>query len=103
MVLVGIVKVSCTPSPACCALRSAIAVGTGGEGAVGSPGAPHPASRTPIEKRNAKGENPGRLDLCVEGRLEFRLFICGCRNLQNVAAQILILDDVGELLVDVRR
>ena len=40
----GIVKVSCTPSPAWCAARSLIVVATSGERATGSPGAPHPAT-----------------------------------------------------------
>jgi hypothetical protein len=45
MVFAGMVKVSCTPSPAWRALRSLTTTGTGGEGGVGSPGAPQPPSR----------------------------------------------------------
>src|SRR6266852_2775147 len=56
----GRVKESCTPSPACCAARSLIATGTGGEGGTGSPGAPQPAENRKMEKRKWKmGRNCG--------------------------------------------
>src|SRR5258706_14015634 len=54
MELEGSVNVSSTPSPAWCAARSLIVAGTGGEGGIGSPGAPQPAEIKNMEKRKWK-------------------------------------------------
>src|SRR5580700_2721324 len=131
-VFLGMVNVSCTPSPAWWPERSVIAVGMGGEGATGSPGAPQPArknKRPKIEirasKRGLRRNSSLRLrslqnkqemtcgkgaavtmssnGIRVEAGHEFRVSIFEFRCLQNVAAQILILDDFGELLVHVCR
>src|SRR3984893_9433081 len=76
-VLAGRVKVSCTASPACCATRSAIATGIGGEGGVGSPGAPQPAAseKTKSDAIISMLEIRGRRILGASGLGEIRLFI----------------------------
>src|SRR5216684_150117 len=104
-VLGGMVKVSCTASPACCAARSVTATGTGGDGGVGSPGAPQPpaSKRMKSEKRIPKYEIRWRRILSASGFREFRVSIFEFRILQDVAAQILVLDDIGELLVHIGR
>src|SRR6266852_1062335 len=104
-VLGGMVKVSCTASPACCAARSVTATGTGGDGGVGSPGAPQPpaSKRMKSEKRIPKYEIRWRRILSVSRFHEFRVSIFEFRILQDVAAQILVLDDIGELLVHISR
>jgi len=56
------VKTSSTPSPDWRAARSEIAMGTGGEGGTGSPGAPQPVRRSAkIEIRKSKRATPGGL------------------------------------------
>src|SRR6266851_8578042 len=102
-VLGGMVKVSCTASPACCAARSVTATGTGGDGGVGSPGAPQPpaSKRMKSEKRIPKYEIRWRRILSASGFREVRVSIFEFRILQDVAAQVLVLYDIGELLVHV--
>src|SRR5260370_30172640 len=102
-VLGGKVNVSCTASPACCAARSLTATGTGGDGGVGSPGAPQPpaSSRMKSEKRISKYDIRCRRILRASGFREFRVSIFEFRILQDVAAQVLVLDDIGELFVHV--
>src|SRR5579863_7307859 len=106
----GSVKVSCTPLPCWCAVRSLIAAGTGGEGAVGSPGAPQPASSsapkiaTEIVRRCGRetlAERPFT-EIVAPVFFEFRNSSFEFRILQDVAAQILVLYDIGQLFVDVR-
>src|SRR5580698_9362286 len=66
-VLDGREKFRATPSPTWWAERSAIAIGTGGDGATGSPGAPQPvmavamaiASKPKLEIRNAAAFRAG--------------------------------------------
>src|SRR5579859_6017497 len=99
-VFAGKVKVSCTPSPACWAERSVTATGIGGEGGVGSPGAPQPlpnrdtSVKTPKAKLVRRASSRSR-KVAVR---EFRISIFKFRSLQDIAAQILILNDIGELL-----
>src|SRR3979490_1283306 len=97
----GRVKESSTPSPAWRAVRSLIATGTRAEGGTGSPGAPQPAVKRRIEKRNwTSGKN--FLGRWVSwSRFPFLFSIFQFQELQDVAAQILVLDDVRELLGDV--
>src|SRR5215469_9419265 len=101
----GIVKVSCTPSPACWAARSMIASGTGGMGGVGSPGAPQPAAARKMENRKWKVESGRTGPLSRSAGVPFLFCISNfkIRRSEDVTAQILVLYDVGELLVDVRR
>src|SRR5258708_1315439 len=102
-VFAGKVKVIWTASPACCAARALTARGMGGEGGVGSPGAPHPAASNknrnaaPIPKRKIRGRRIQR----VSGLREFRFSIFEW-ILQYVPAQILVFHDFGELLVHIR-
>src|SRR6266852_1066507 len=102
-VLGGMVKVSCTASPACCAAKSVTATGTGGDGGVGSPGAPQPpaSNRMKNEKRISKCKIRCRRILRASGFREFRVSIFEFRILKDVAAQVLVLDDIGELFVHV--
>src|SRR5712672_293749 len=103
-VFAGKVKVIWTASPACCAATSLMATGMGGEGGVGSPGAPHPAASNksrnaaPIPKRKIRGRRIQK----VSGFREFRFSIFEW-ILQYVPAQILVFHDFGELLVHIRR
>ena len=102
-VFAGKVKVIWTESPACCAARSLTATGMGGEGGVGSPGAPHPAASNkntnaaPTPKRKIRGRRIHR----VSGLREFRFSIFEW-ILQYVPAQILVFHDFGELFVHIR-
>src|SRR5258708_7840563 len=111
----GSVKASSTPSPAWRAATSETAAGTGGEGGTGSPGAPQPAARriTKIETRKLKLAFPSGLRCGLKtitgsgapffriSNSLFRVSIFGFRILQDVAAEILVLDDVHKLFVDV--
>src|SRR6267143_3032972 len=102
VVLGGMEKVSCTASPICCAARSLTATGMGGDGGVGSPGAPQPlaSNRMKRGKRISKYEiDCRRRILNASGFREFRVSIFEFRILQDVPAEILVLDDIGELLV----
>jgi hypothetical protein len=54
VLLRGSVKVSSTASPSWLAFRSVTATGIGGEGGVGSPGAPQPAAMKSAEKKTLK-------------------------------------------------
>src|SRR6266404_5945560 len=102
-VFAGRVNVSCTASPVCCAARSVMGTGTGGEGGVGSPGAPQPVARrnSRSEIRNSKSETRRRRIQSASGFREIRFSIYVFQILQDVAAQVLVLDNVGELLVHV--
>src|SRR5579864_6202955 len=93
-----------------------MAVGTGGVGAVGSPGAPQPdnGSKAKSQNTNATLALPRVLSFTVaffQKCTRTKSLAGPARNqarpdqpasLQDVAAQVLILDNVGELLVDVR-
>src|SRR6266403_450989 len=102
-VFAGNVKVIWTASPACCAARSRTATGMGGDGGVGSPGAPHPAASNksrnaaPIPKRKIRGRRILRVSGFRESRFSIFEWI-----LQYVPAQILVFHDFGELLVHIR-
>src|SRR6266852_1717224 len=91
-VLGGMVKVSCTASPACCAARSVTATGMGGEGGVGSPGAPQPpaSNRMKSEKGISKYEIDCRRILSASEFREFRVSIFEFRILQDVTAEVLV-------------
>src|SRR5882762_7478245 len=94
----GMTNDSCTPSPSWRAVKSVIAAGTCGEGGVGSPGAPQPPKKKKMEGRKWKmGKSCARRFLTES----FLFSIFQFQGLQNVAAQILVLDDVCELLGDV--
>src|ERR1700730_10031707 len=70
IVLLGMEKVSRTPSPACWAARSVIELGTSGEGGTGSPGAPQPArksTRAKIATRLSKRETQKLRRTLVDG------------------------------------
>src|SRR4029077_4941410 len=101
MELEGSVNLSSTPSPAWRTPRSLIVAGTGGEGGTGSPGAPQPTENKNKEKRKQK-----MVEICV-GRLEigsavpFLFSIFQFQKSEDVAAQILVLDDVRELFGNV--
>src|SRR5467141_3472445 len=103
VVLGGMEKVSCTASPICCAARSLTATGMGGDGGVGSPGAPHPAASNksrnaaPIPKRKIRGRRILRVSGFRESRFSILEWI-----LQYVPAQILVFHDFRELLVHIR-
>jgi len=67
---------------------------------MGSPGTPQPA--TTKRMKNRKWKMGRRLARPGEVRsADFLLSIFDLLHLQNVTAQILILNDVGELFVDV--
>ena len=66
-VFVGMVNVSCTPSPAWRPERSVIAVGIGGEGATGSPGAPQPARKNKRPKIEIVDRKSKRSRLVARG------------------------------------
>ena len=101
IVLNGSVKESRTPSPAWCAARSLIATGTGGDGGTGSPGAPHPAAIKKTDKRKWKIAKTCAGRFVVRNAVPIRFSIFQFQELQDVAAQILVFDDVRELLGDV--
>src|SRR5438094_808871 len=86
------------PSPAWRATRSLIAAGTGGEGGTGSPGAPQPAETRKMEKRKCRMRKncAGRFSMRDLVPVLFSIF--QFQQLQDVAAQILGLDDIRELL-----
>src|ERR1700682_6438727 len=97
-------KLIWTASPVCCAARSVILTGVGGTGGVGSPGAPQPVTKrnSRSEIRNSKGKIRRRRIQSASEFREIRLSIYAFRTLQDVAAQVLILDNVRELLMHVR-
>src|SRR5258706_5407858 len=77
--------------------------GTRGAGGVGSPGAPQPTARRKMKSEIRKSKTKirrRRIQSASEFR-EIRFCIYAFRFLQDVAAQVLILDNVGELLVHV--
>jgi hypothetical protein len=81
-------------------------VATSGERAVGSPGAPQPAiarNATLIERAIAKLASTGHESFAGGMLTRWSLRIGVGVNLQDVAAEVLILDDVGKLFRDVRR
>src|SRR5262249_7878545 len=93
-VLLGSVNLSRAASPIWLAERSFTATATGGVGAVGSPGAPQPVQAGQSRPSQAKR---------AAARSAARVFMNAGRRSQDVAAQILILHDVDQLLVDVGR
>src|SRR5947209_9853746 len=104
MVFRGRVNVSATPLPACRAARSVTAVGTAGLRACGSPGAAQPAAsantsrETPkpdFSRRESAGRGAKRKSAFRVSIFEFRM------TSEDVAAQVLVLDNVGELFADV--
>ncbi len=72
----------------------------GGEGGKGSPGAPQPAVKQKAS-RKAKNKKQSEGWLNVVSLAAVWLGICDRVVLEDVTAQILILYDVGELLVNV--
>ena len=72
---------------------------------MGSPGAPQPpaSKRMNGEKQIPKQEIRHRRILSASGFREFRVSIFEFRILQDVAAQVLVFDDIGELPVHVGR
>src|SRR5947209_6406949 len=78
-----------------------MAAGTGGEGGTGSPGAPQPADKEKMEKRKWKTGKSCAGSFVIDSRVPFRFSIFQFQELQDVAAQILVLDDIRELLADV--
>src|SRR5580704_14336510 len=96
----GSVKVKITSSPCCAATRSAMATGMGDLRSAGSPGAPQP-----VRNENTKIEN--RACATVYSHQSASPAVLNCSTLvcilQNVAAQILIFDDIRELFLHVGR
>src|SRR5467141_3924278 len=78
-----------------------MAAGTGGEGGTGSPGAPQPADKEKMEKRKWKTGKSCAGSFVIDSRVPFLFSIFQFQELQDVAAQILVLDDVRELFGDV--
>src|ERR1700674_958731 len=78
-----------------------MATGTGGEGGTGSPGAPQPAERKKMEKRKWKMGKSCAVRFAIESRVAFLFSIFEFQESENVAAQILVLDDICELFGDV--
>src|SRR2546426_2621026 len=78
-----------------------MAAGTGGEGGTGSPGAPQPADKEKMEKRKWKTGKSCAGSFVIDSRVPFLFSIFQFQELQNVAAQILVLDDIRELLGNV--
>src|SRR6266851_5691477 len=75
--------------------------GTGGEGGTGSPGAPQPADKKKMEKRKWKTEKRCAGSFVMDSRVPLLFSIFQFQELQNLAAQILVLDDIRELLGNV--
>src|SRR5260370_22256212 len=104
MVFRGRVNVSATPLPACRAAKSVTAVGTGGLRACGSPGAAQPAASTNTSRETPKPnsshrESAGRV---AKRKSAFRVSIFEFRtSSEDVAAQVLLLDNSGALFADV--
>jgi len=103
VLFVGSVNVSRAASPSWRAFRSLTATGMGGEGGVGSPGAPQPTTirNAKIEIRKSPPQKPLRLFVRSPALHEFRISIFEFRNLEDVTAEILVLHDIGKLLVNV--
>jgi hypothetical protein len=78
-----------------------MATGTGGEGGTGSPGAPQPADKKKMEKRKWKTEKSCTGSFAIHSRVPFLFSIFKFQESENVAAQILVLDDIRELLGNV--
>src|SRR6266850_4167848 len=78
-----------------------MATGTGGEGGTGSPGAPQPADKKKMEKRKWNTEKSCAGSFVMDSRVPFLFSIFKFQESENVAAQILVLDDIRELLGDV--
>ena len=78
---------------------------TSGERAVGSPGAPQPATARkagPMERAIAKLAFTGHESFAGGVLTRWSLRIGVGLNLQDVAAEVLILHDIGKLFRDVR-
>src|SRR5260370_33911547 len=104
MVLWGRVNVSATRLRACRAARSVMAVGRGGLRACGSPGAAQPAAsaNTSSETPKANSSHRESAGRGTKRKSAFRVSIFEFRMLsEDVAAQVLVLDNVGELFADV--
>src|SRR5467141_4109228 len=104
MVFRGRVNVSATPLPACRAARSVTAVGTGGLRACGSPGAAQPAASANTSRKTPKPDSSHRESAGrgTKRKSAFRVSIFEFRmTSEDVAAQVLVLDNVGELFADV--
>src|SRR5579864_2835050 len=103
----GSVKLRTTASPCCRAIRSITALGVTGWRATGSPTAPHPARIAASRASNTRVSRPARhrprnrAPAGWNGAGEAAEGIGGSRGLKDIAAQILILGDVGELFGDV--
>ena len=75
--------------------------GTGGEGGTGSPGAPQPADKKKMEKRKWKMGKGCAVRFAIESRVAFLFSIFGFQESEDVAAQILVLDNVCQLFGNV--
>src|SRR5882762_5197582 len=78
-----------------------MATGTGGEGGTGSPGAPQPAEKKRMKKGKWEMGKSCAVRFAIESRVAFLFSIFEFQESENVATQILVLDDVCELFGDV--
>src|SRR6516164_5964979 len=103
VLLLGGVKVSRTLLPTCRADKSLTATGIGGKGGAGSPGAPQPATNRHTQGASSRAtrNRDECLGACDSAPVLIPIF--HCLRLEDVTAEILVLDDVGELLVHVAR
>src|SRR5437016_2139921 len=96
------VKVRTMASPCWCAARSVTRCGVMGWRGTGSPTAPHPArSAAPRRGRAARKRRQSRVPAGWSGKREVTAGISGSRRLKDVAAQVLVLGNVGKLLGDI--